>query len=444
MMDKQKALGFGYVSQDQQITRQQLHLYINLKLASCGEPTCLDPSSAAFMAISQDLLDSYQEKSRRLANSELYPVDKRIQNFLDRYLADLELDAPPKLPTITFELDRHGVARELSLPIDQDEFISDIVCSYRVKQGVLHNPASDRRTTEGSFHIAEGGLPVPGDKKQTPKLTFAKMLEQALNPPEQLLTLPYTSNQPQPVRMFASLLLRPVICPEIPGVDSEKSMEIRFFAPGNLISNLDFVESIFGNGGNPALPECDAGLDIEHWSGHTGCVILAPHLVRLSKKQLGLPHWDEATPRQRQEDMCWKSPEELYNEGQAFKVTARDHSGVIITLLADNYYGYCKKEIKTQISYAANLHGLAEEEHSGGALAFQCFNHGDEFGIGSLTREPGYDFADMAARYGRIMDVKPEGYAIDKLYPQIVYVPQDIRMNLNAQTISWYNYSIRL
>ena len=32
-------------------------------------------------------------------------------------------------------------------------------------------------------------------------------------------------------------------------------MEIRFFAPGSLVSNLDFVESIFGNGGDPFLPE---------------------------------------------------------------------------------------------------------------------------------------------------------------------------------------------
>ena len=40
----------------------------------------------------------------------------------------------------------------------------------------------------------------------------------------------------------------------------------------------NFVENIFGNGGDPNLPENDAGLDSEHWSGHTGCVVLAPHL----------------------------------------------------------------------------------------------------------------------------------------------------------------------
>ena len=53
-------------------------------------------------------------------------------------------------------LERHGLARMLSLPVDSDAFKSDIIESYRVKQGVLHNPAKDRRTTKGVFHVAEG------------------------------------------------------------------------------------------------------------------------------------------------------------------------------------------------------------------------------------------------------------------------------------------------
>jgi len=53
-------------------------------------------------------------------------------------------------------------------------------------------------------------------------------------------------------------------------------METRFFAPASLVSNLDFVEGIFDNAGDPYLPENDAALDIDHWSGHTGCVVLAP------------------------------------------------------------------------------------------------------------------------------------------------------------------------
>ncbi|WNH08306.1 hypothetical protein [Thalassobellus suaedae] len=51
----------------------------------------------------------------------------------------------------------------------------------------------------------------------------------------------------------------------MPNVISKKSLEVRFFAPGNLVSNLDFVESIFGNAGNPNLALNDAALDTEHW-----------------------------------------------------------------------------------------------------------------------------------------------------------------------------------
>ena len=44
-----------------------------------------------------------------------------------------------------------------------------------------------------------------------------------------------------------------------------------------------------------------------------------------------------------------------------------------------NYFGYCKKEVKTQIGYSANLFGSAEEEHSGGALVFPSYNEGQEY-----------------------------------------------------------------
>ena len=50
---------------------------------------------------------------------------------------------------------------------------------------------------------------------------------------------------------MVSLLLRPLVCPAVPKVAAEKRMEVRFFAPGGLVSNLDFVESIFGNAGDP-------------------------------------------------------------------------------------------------------------------------------------------------------------------------------------------------
>ena len=436
MMDLNQFLGLGESAADAQKHRERLQLYINLKLSSSGQPAFMEGGSGEFLAVASDLLKSYRERSR-LLSGYLCPADRRIQDFLDDYLADCADGGVPRLPENTLILDQHGVARELSLPASGNGYRNEYVSSFRLHNGVLHNPASDRRTTKGSFHVAEGGLPIPGDKKAVPKLTFARLLRAAFNPPEYLLSLPFTSDRPQQAKMFVSLLLRPVVCPAIPGREAEKSMEIRFFAPGSLVSNLDFVESIFGNGGNPVLPNNDAGLDVDHWSGHSGCVILAPHLVKFSKQELGLPHWDAATPRQQADGMCWRDGNELYNDGAAFKVTARDQRGVIVTLIADNYYGYCKKEVKTQISYATNLFGLAEEEHAGGALAFPRRNHGEEFDENSLTRAPEYDFDYLVGQFGDLMDVQPEGYGIDKRYPEVLYVPQDVRMDIPSQSVSW-------
>ncbi|MCA9067201.1 MAG: hypothetical protein KDA96_29280, partial [Planctomycetaceae bacterium] len=164
-----------------------------------------------------------------------------------------------------------------------------------------------------------------------------------MSPPEELMELPFTHSTPTRARAFVSLLIRPLLCPEVEGFCHEQSMEVRFFAPGALVSNLDFVESIFGNAGDPFLPRNDASLDVEHWSGHTGCVILAPHLTQVTKKDAGLPHYSEATDRQREDGMCWSGEDEKYNDGVPFKLTCRDEEGVVVTLIADNYYGYCKK-----------------------------------------------------------------------------------------------------
>ena len=122
-----------------------------------------------------------------------------------------------------------------------------------------------------------------------------------------------------------------------------------------------------------------------HWTGHTGCVIVAPHLAGIKKKDLGLPHEREATERQRRDGMFWRDPDEPYNGGGSFKVACRDERGVMVTIIADNYYGYCKKEVKTQISFAANLYGLCEEEHAGGAIAFATYVLGQEFRAGNAV-----------------------------------------------------------
>ncbi|MDX5318606.1 MAG: hypothetical protein LPK38_04525 [Actinomycetes bacterium] len=408
-----------------------LHAAINLRLALLDLPQAEDPEGAEAARLVSPLLARQRELSRRLSD-RLPAVDQRIQTFLDDYCAGS--DVLPKLPKRTLVLDQPGLARELTLPPDGDSHVSPLLSSYRLQNGVLHNPASDRRTTAGVFHVSEGGLPIPDDKLAVPREVFARMLQRAFEMPEELMRLPFTGNADEPASCIVSLLLRPLVAPAVPGYSTEKRMEIRFFVPGSLVANLDFVESIFGNGGDPYLPDNDAALCPDGWTGTTGLVVLAPQLTSVNKKEIGLPHWDDATERQRRDGMCWKDEDELYNGGQAFKLCARDERGVIVTMIADNYFGYCKKEVKTQISYSANLFGNVEEEHAGGALVFPSYNLGHEY---VNDRHSTYTVDDVLARDPGRWALQPEGHALDTLNDHIVLVPQGATFSLRNQAITW-------
>ena len=413
--------------------RKRLRRYISLQLSAMGvTPPENHQSQADF---SQGFLESLRERNRLLAGVRA-PIDKRIESFLAEYFADQNLDSPLELPQSTLVLDRHGMARELSLPADGDQFTNKLVDSRRLENGILNNPVHDRRTTAGTFHVVEGGLPIPGDKRAVPKVAFVRLMQAAMRPPQDSLQLPFSNEWEGKASTWVSLLLRPLVCPPVDGVCFASTMETRFFVPGSLVSNLDFVESIFGNAGDPQMPMNDAALDVEGWSGHTGCVILAPHLTSIPKKDLGLPHVDDATDRQRRDGMCWSDPDECYNNGTAFKLTCRNEQGVVVTLIADNYYGYCKKEVKTQISYSANLMGGVEEEHAGGALAFASYSLGDEFRVNS-RRYNERTFEDVARDYASFVEARPEGYGVDRNWPSIVYIPENSLASLSNRSISW-------
>ncbi|MDQ1293071.1 MAG: hypothetical protein QG608_952 [Actinomycetota bacterium] len=405
---------------------------ITLRLAQLGLPLpkSLEESEAAVLV--RPVLARQRELSRRLSD-RLCAADARIQAFLDAYLADT--DVQPQLPRRTLVLDEPGLARELSLPLDGDSFTSSRMSSYRVANGVLHNPANDRRTTVGVFHLAEGGLPIPDDKIAAPKDVFARLLTLAFEPPRSDMLLPYTSEQPEPAACFASLYLRPLVLPEVPGFIHEKRMETRFIVPGGMAANLDFVESVFGNGGDPYLPENDASLAPASWTGHTGLVVLAPHLTQVTKKELGLPPLSLATERQRRDGMCWEQDDELYNGGHAFKICARDARGVVVTVIADTYFGYCKKEIKTQISYSANLFGGAEEEHAGGALVFASHDLGHKFTETASGDE--WTLDDVISRDPDRFVRQGQGHALDRRLPHVVLVPGGAHYSLRPLRVSW-------
>src|SRR5215471_7137635 len=435
-MDLERKVGLTAQGKVVQPDRRAMIRTIMLKVAAIGFQVPDENGDEELMHLARDLFARYREQTRLLSR-HLSPADQRIQNFLDAQFAHLGLKEPVRLPSETLILDRYGLARELSLPMGRDDWQNEVISSFRVDNGVLHNPKNDRRTTQGVFHVAEGGLPIPADKTPVPLIAYANMLRAALLPPPSLMQLPFTADWQTPVAAMVSLLLRPLVCPAVPGVSPEKRLEIRFFAPGGCVSNLDFVESIFGNAGDPFLPENDAGIDADHWTGHTGCVILAPQLTLLKKRDLGLPHVSLATESQRAHGMCWSREDELYNDGKPFKITARNIDGVMVTILADNYFGYCKKEVKTQISFSANLFGLAEEEHAGGALAFATFSLGERFLPDARVMRTDHKFSEAMALLGDGVEVHASGYATDQRYPEIHYLPEDMEIDVKRQDIKW-------
>ena len=283
---------------------ERLIAYINIKLASMGLPI-YGREGTAFVELASDMLENFREKDLLLADY-LPPPDRRIQDFLDSYLGGLGLPSVPRLPSSTLVLDRYGMGREISLPPDRHKCVSPTLTSFRIRNGVLHNPASDRRTTEGVFHVAEGGLPIPPDKKAVPRLAFARLLVSALHPPADLLELPFTAGEERRARSLLSLYLRPTVRPGVHGWCEERAMELRFFAPGSLAANLDFIESIFGNAGDPYVAENDAALDPLRWTGTTGCIILATHLTAMAKKDLGPPPLGRGHRAAEAGGMAWK------------------------------------------------------------------------------------------------------------------------------------------
>jgi hypothetical protein len=437
-MDVKKSIGLDEdgtrvaTSQDETLIE-----YIKLRLLAMGEPVEVgEEDRHSVSQIAAPLFANTRELKKLLAHYRS-PVDRRITDFLDHFLADI----PPEdrhewIPLQTFETDRYGIARVLALPIDGDEYHSEYVDSYRIAQGILHNPQHDKRTTKDVFHIVEGGPIVPDDKLEVPKITFARLLKAACYPPQTLLEFPFTANQKQKAYGFVSSYLRPVVCPEVLGFCQEKRMEIRFFAPASLVNLVDFVESVFGTAGSPSLAENNAALDPDVWTGHTGCIIVAPHLTQLKKKDLGLPHISQATERQKRDGMCWSDENEHYHNGQPFKLMARTLEGVIVSIIADSYHGYSKKEIKTHISYSANLYGQCEEEHSGGTLAFPSYDLGDEFQLTHIETSP-HTFKAVLANYPHSLLLQSEGYAIDRHYEDILYVPEEALFTLQPLAVRW-------
>ncbi len=403
--------------------------YVNLKLTALAEPVSRATADPGFMEIVAPLLRNHLQKDR-LLGWPLCPVDTRIQAFLDRPWPASARRARRACPARTFVLDRPGLARVLSLPATGDRFASPYLTSYRTQQGVLHNPQATAAPPRACSTSPRAGCPSPTtrrpfrsgpSRRSWPRRSGRR--RSSTGPP--LHRRPAATGAPVRLAPAAPAgLSRPPT-----GIRREKPWRSASSRPAAWSRNLDFVESIFGNGGDPYLPENDAALDVLDWTGHTGCVILAPHLVRLTQARARAAAPRRGHRRASGATACAGGrPASCYNGGKPFKITARDEAGVIVTVIADNYFGYCKKEVKTQISFAANLFGLAEEEHAGGALVFPSYVLGEDFYGDRSFRISDATFEDAIQLLGDRAEVRPEGYAVDRHQPDIFYVAGERRV----------------
>ena len=188
--------------------------YINLKLAALGQPTSRSTADPSFLEIARSAAaqllpegpiaggpavsggHAHPGFSRRLSGGRSVPAARRGCRRIRSRSTVPGWRAPCR-------------CRRAAIT-----FASPYLKSYRVAQGVLHNPKSDRRTTQGLFHIVEGGLPVPADKSAVPKRVFARFLAEALRPPADADDAAVHRRIRTSRRgCFVSLLLRPVVCP---------------------------------------------------------------------------------------------------------------------------------------------------------------------------------------------------------------------------------------
>ncbi|HQZ68795.1 MAG TPA: hypothetical protein PLY87_27095, partial [Planctomycetaceae bacterium] len=105
-------------SEQQAKSRDSITHYIVLKLLANGLPVPKIFEDHDRLGAPR-LLSTYHHRLKRL-DSIHCPADARIEAFLRRYFDRVKGCSALRLPDLTVILDRHGIARELSLPHDGD------------------------------------------------------------------------------------------------------------------------------------------------------------------------------------------------------------------------------------------------------------------------------------------------------------------------------------
>jgi hypothetical protein len=143
---------------------------INLRLAMTGCPTFGNGAMSRSLPGLAAPMFSRQKETMRLLADYLCPADWRIDHFLRDYLYDTGVTIRGRRARLFWTA--RGWRANCRCRRTATNSFPTSSAPIVLRQGVLHNPVNDRRTTQGVFHVTEGGLPIPDDKKAVPKIVF--------------------------------------------------------------------------------------------------------------------------------------------------------------------------------------------------------------------------------------------------------------------------------
>ena len=73
---------------------------------------------------------------------------------------------------------------------------------------------------------------------------------------------------------------------------------------------------------------------------------------------------------------------------------------------------------------------MCEEEHAGGAIAFPAYVLGAQFYAGRTVLTKKVTFREAMEWLGDRVEIQPEGYATDRKYSDILYVPENAEFSV--------------
>ncbi len=230
------------------------------------------------------------------------PADRRIESFLNDYFADLKpaVAAPPARRR---RWSCPGTASPASCRSPRTPTATATTMSARTACGTAcctirrTRPPHHRR---GPSTSPRGACRFPATRRPSPSGPPPPVPPRPVTSAADLLVVPFTADRPEPSRGFVSLLLRPIVCPEVPGVCPR---QVRWRSassrPGAWSATSTSSSRSSATPATPTCPRTTPALDVEHWTGHTGCVIARPAPDPAHQEGAGPAAWEAATERQR-------------------------------------------------------------------------------------------------------------------------------------------------